>query len=85
MLIGLGGFLMQSRESRLSLEPRIAQKCLYYYKSSKWTLLTLITASKSSWRYLTTVRQVRGGERFAKGFELIKIWMRRRDSNFGES
>jgi len=27
----------------------------------------------------------RGGERFAKKFELIKIWMRRRDNNSGES
>ncbi len=83
--IGLGGFLMQSNDGRLSLEPRIAQKCLYYYKSNKWALLTLTTASRSSWRYLTIVRQVQGGERFARRFELIKIWMKRRASNYGES
>jgi hypothetical protein len=48
MPIGSGGFLMQSKKNRLSLEPQIVQKYLYYYRSSKWTLLILMTTSKSS-------------------------------------
>jgi hypothetical protein len=54
MLIGSGGFQIWSKESRLSLESRIAQKYLYYYRFSKWTLLIPMTGSESSWHYRIT-------------------------------
>ncbi|CAK9872040.1 unnamed protein product [Sphagnum jensenii] len=41
------------QEGRPSLEPRMLQKCLCYYKSSKWTLLILTIASRNDWLYLT--------------------------------
>jgi hypothetical protein len=65
------GLLMQSRESRPSQEQQMVQKCLCYCKFSIWTSLTLTTAFKSDW--MTIVRRIRGGARFARRCELTRI------------
>jgi len=71
MPIRFDGLLMQNRENRPSQEQRMVQKCLCYSKSSIWTSLTLTTASKSDW--MTIVRRIRGGARFARRCELTRI------------
>jgi len=71
MPIGFDGLLMQSRESRSSQEQRVVQRCLCYYKFNMWTSLTLTTASRSNW--LTIVRRIQGGARFARRCELTSI------------
>jgi len=71
MPIEFDGLLMQNRERRPSQDQRMVQKCLCYCKSSIWTSLTLTIAPKSDW--MTIIRRIRGGARFARRCELTKI------------